>query len=750
MHLKTGIAVLAGFMLIQATAQGQRNDRQLSAQNHINGSHTKSALKIDGILNEDDWGEAKPVAGFWMHFPSDTSAANHQTQVKVLYNEEFLYVGAVLDNPSANTAYVASSLRRDYPFSENDAFGVILDTYLDQTNGYGFYVSSYGVQREEQIFGGATTDAIWDAKWFSAVSRDSSSWVAEIAIPFSSIRFKKDFDNFNINFLRNNVASNEQSSWARIPRNFLMSNLAYHGQLHFTEQFDPHKRNISFIPSFTYTASQQKKDDIKAQPKLSLDTKVAVSPSLNLDVTINPDFSQAEVDQVQLNITRFELVFPEKRFFFIENSDLFSEFGITQVGSATIRPFYSRRIGLRYNDKVGQYERTRILGGLRLSGKLNENLRIGAMSMQTAELDDESEGPAKQNFPGQNYSVLALQQKLFSRSNIGIIVENRQAMKSDSLHDFRFENRDYSRLVGVEYNLASHDGKWTGKAFTNYLWRPGNDNPHHAHGALLQRNTERTSTYVGYTKASGAFNPDMGFVPRQNFLNFYTEVDVKFYSKKPEGKLNFVSPIVHYDIYLDSLNKKTDHQIRYGFHLTFRNTSYMYILGWHEYTRLLYDFNPAQDDGPKLGVGSEYNYSSATLYYESDYRKTRFFYFWFRTGQYFNGYYTQSTISLNQKIQPWGVIGLNYDMNVVELPRPFSTNTIFAIGPKAEISFNRSIFLNTIVQYNSQFKNIDFYGRFQWRFRPLSDFYIIYTNNSQTRPWMRQHQALTVKLVYWI
>lgn len=176
----------------------------------------------------------------------------------------------------------------------------------------------------------------------------------------------------------------------------------------------------------------------------------------------------------------------------------------------------------------------------------------------------------------------------------------------------------------------------------------------------------------------------------------------------------------------------------------------MYLLGWHEYTKLLFDFNPAQDDGLKLPAGSEHHYASASLYYESDYRRSRFFYLWLRTGKYFNGDYTQTTIAFNQKIQPWGVVGINYDLNVVTMPDPFSSNTIFAIGPKAEISFSKSIFLNTIVQYNSQFKNINFYGRFQWRFRPLSDFYIIYTNNSQTQPWTRQHQALTVKLVYWI
>ncbi|HZI23601.1 MAG TPA: hypothetical protein VFD46_00905, partial [Chryseolinea sp.] len=349
-----------------------------------------------------------------------------------------------------------------------------------------------------------------------------------------------------------------------------------------------------------------------------------------------------------------------------------------------------------------------------------------------------------------NYSVLALQQKVFSRSNIGIIVENRQGMKPDSISDFAFDKESYNRLVGVEYNLASPDNTWTGKAFTNFSWVNDIDKPENAHGLLLSRNTVKSSAYVGYTSASESFNPDMGFVPRRNFKNFYTEMDIKLYPKNPESKFNFIAPIGHFDIYLDSLERKTDHQLRYGFHITLKNTSYMYILGWHEHTKLTADFNPAQDDGPPLPAGSVYNYSAGSIYYQTDYRKNRFGSLWFKAGQYFNGTFAQFSINFNQKIQPWGTIGLNVDGNVIELPDPYSSNTIFAIGPKAEISFSRSLFVNTIVQYNSQNKNVGIYARLQWRFRPLSDLFIIYTNNHQTEPWLRRDQAFTAKLVYWL
>lgn len=708
-------------------------------------------MKIDGLLTEPEWSRAENANNFWSNFPADTSLAKSQTIVKVLYNKEFIYVSAVLLNNNPVKRYVASSLRRDYPFNENDAFGVVLDTYQDQTNGYGFYVSAYGVQREEQIFGGVTTDGTWDAKWYSAVSHDSLSWTVEMAIPFKYVRFKKGINNWNLNFIRNDVSTNERSSWAPVPRNFLITSLAYHGQINWQNTPEKVKKSFSIIPSLTYTAGQSGDEKVKNNVRLSMDGKVAVTSALNLDVTINPDFSQAEVDQVQLNITRFELVFPEKRFFFIENSDLFSEFGITQTGTSPIRPFYSRRIGLRYNNQLGQYERTKLLGGLRLSGKLNKNLRIGMMSVQTAQLDGEAteNGSATEGFPGQNYSVLALQQKIFARSNIGIIAENRQSVLPDSVSDFKFNRHDYNRLIGAEYNLASADSKWNGKAFLHYSWDDRNK-IQNAQGLFLSRSTRKSFSYVGYTKASKEFNPSMGFVPRNNFTNFYAEADIRFYPKNPDSKFNFIAPIGHFDLYFDSLNKKTDNQIRYGFYITFKNTSYMYILGWQEYTRLFADFNPSQNDGLKLLAGSEHKYSSGSIYYESDFRQSRFGTLWLKMGEYFNGNYLQATVNLNQKIQPWGIVGLNFDINRIVMPEPYSSNTIFAIGPKAEVSFSRSLFFNTILQYNRQSENLNYYARLQWRFRPLSDLYVVFTNNHRTQPWQKQDQALTVKLVYWL
>ncbi|HEY5826349.1 MAG TPA: carbohydrate binding family 9 domain-containing protein, partial [Cyclobacteriaceae bacterium] len=247
----------------------------------IAASAIGTSLKIDGVLNEPEWQVPGTVENFWSNFPADTTPAQSQTRVKVLYNDEFIYFSAVLLNTRPVPRYVASSLRRDYPFAENDAFGVILDTYNDQTNGYGFYVSAYGVQREEQLFSGVTTDGTWDAKWYSAVTHDSLSWTVEMAIPFKYVRFKEGSQNWNINFVRNDVSTNERSSWAPVPRNFLLSSLAYHGQLQWQQTPEKVKKSYSIIPSVTYTANQAGNESMNSTVKLSLDGKVNITSALN-------------------------------------------------------------------------------------------------------------------------------------------------------------------------------------------------------------------------------------------------------------------------------------------------------------------------------------------------------------------------------------------------------------------------------------------------------------------------------------
>jgi hypothetical protein len=715
---------------------------QPASRNVIKPLKINNDIEIDGVLNEPQWNATETAANFYQNYPSDSSLARGKTSVWVLYNEKYLYIAAELLNAdSLQKNYVASSLKRDFPFLENDAFGLTIDPFGDHINGYSFYLSAYGVQREEQIYSGSNQDDTWDIKWFSAIHRTATGWTLEIAIPFRYLRYSQSLDSWNINFLRNDIVNNERSSWIPTPRNFTFPNLAYTGKMEWPQIPRQSPKNISLIPSLTLSANQNKKEKIQSTVKPSLDAKITMTSSLNLDLTVNPDFSQVEVDDAQVNLSRFELSYPEKRLFFIENSDLFSEFGVDKLGTSPVRPFYSRRIGLRYNNLLGQFEPTRVIAGARLSGKISKGLRIGVMSVQTASQDLE-DSVSKSTSPGQNYSVVALQQKVFSSSNIGVIFTNRQSFGSDSSKTVASDK--YNRLIGAEYNLTSRNGQWTGKLFEQVMFTPQKITS--SQGGWLNYNTRHTISWVGFTRVGKDFNPDVGFVPRDNFSNVYGELSYIAYTKSKS--LLFLRPVIHYELYFDPAYTLTDHSYIGGTEIALNNTTDIYLLFHNAYTRLMQPFNPALNNGKSLPAGSAYNYSFFSFYYLSDLRKNFAWDYFLRFGKYFNGTYTEHKGYFNVKIQPWGIIGVNYDINMVRLPAPYSNDNIYAIGPKADISFSRKLYFNTNIQYTSANRNLNFFFRLQWRFKPLSDIYVVYSNNESTQPWQRQNHNLTVKFIY--
>jgi hypothetical protein len=701
-------------------------------------------IKIDGFLNESDWAAAPEASGFKLNYPSDTAFASGKTVVKILYNDQFLYIGARLfKGKPGQGKYTVSSLQRDFTFAQNDGFGVVIDAFHDHNNGVGFYVNALGAQRDEQISGGTVTDPTYDIEWFDAVQHDSTGYTVEIAIPFRYLRYSKLLSDWNINFFRNDITRNELSSWQPVPRNFVFPNLAYMGKLNWPVTPKQNPQNFSLIPSATYTANQDQTGPVSNNLKPSLDAKVTVTSSLNLDLTVNPDFSEAEVDQAQVNLTRFSIAYPEKRLFFIENSDLFSSFGVSKDGSATIQPFYSRNIGLKYNASTGQYEQTSIIGGARLSGKLNEDLRIGVMDIQTASLNSVDNAGKQIKFPSENYSVVALQQKVFSSSNIGFIFTNRQSISGDNAPA---SDGNYNRLAGLEYNLISATGLWTGKLFEETMFSP--QRTASAQGGFLGINSRRTTSYVGFSRADYGFSPDLGFVPRNNFDNAYVYLNYIFYPKSKV--LNNIQPVAYGTIYTDSLFHKTDHEIYSGPVFNFKNTSSVFIVLLNDYTKLQQPFNPSLNSGKNLPAGSAYSYTSVVFSYTSDVRTDISGNFYLRSGQYYDGRFTLASGALNYKIQPYGTIGFNYNLTYVRLPAPYSNNNIVAVGPLANISFSKQLFFSSNVQYTSLNTNINYFFRLQWQFRPLSDIYIVYSNNENTELRMRQNQSLIVKVVYFL
>lgn len=326
------VTVLFFLVVFVSNAQKGFQDYRISAK------RTTDLITIDGKLDEADWVNVESISGFTQNFPDDTKLASAQTEVKMLYNDQFLYISAICENPSEGE-YIISSLKRDFPFDQNDAFVVYIDPFDDKTNGFSFTVNPFNVQREGLVFNGSRVAEDWDNIWFSKVERTPGKWVVEMAIPFKTLRYSEDQPFWRINFGRNDRKNFERSTWVPVPVNFQISSLAFTGYVDWEQNPAKPGANMAIIP---YLSGGVSKNHLSGTPEqfvsgAGFDAKIAVTPSLNLDLTVNPDFSQVEVDQQQTNLNRFELFFPERRQFFLENNDLFGDFGFR-----TIRPFFSR------------------------------------------------------------------------------------------------------------------------------------------------------------------------------------------------------------------------------------------------------------------------------------------------------------------------------------------------------------------------------------------------------------------------
>lgn len=319
----------------------------------------KGKILLDGQLNESDWQEADIADNWYKNFPVDTVPADYQTEARLTFDDEFLYVSFVCYDDE--TPDIISSLRRDFNYDLNDNVGLVIGPYNDKQNGFFFVVTPAGVQMEGTVTGGGTGgdsfSTFWDNKWYSKVIRHQDRWVAEMAIPFKSFRYRSDIKEWNIAMDRWDLKRNTKSSWIQTPIQFVSASFPYSGQLAWKDPIPKAKTNISFIP---FVAGQLSSDQESVPTEQSsgfqagFDAKISVTPSLNLDLTVNPDFSQVEVDQQVINLTRFEFQFPERRQFFLENSDLFS-----QAGYPSARPFFSRRIGLA-RDSSGLFQQVPI------------------------------------------------------------------------------------------------------------------------------------------------------------------------------------------------------------------------------------------------------------------------------------------------------------------------------------------------------------------------------------------------------
>ncbi len=696
-----------------------------------------ASIRVDGVLNEPIWRQIQPVNHFWQYSPSDSVLAEYQTELYFAYDEENLYVGVKCY--AAGNRFIVPSLRRDYRGGGSDNINLIFDTFNDQTNAFHFGLNPYGVQRESLLSNGGRQrsdfDSSWDNRWQGDAQRYDTYWTAEFAIPFRTLRYKEGQRRWRFQCYRIDAQNNEFSVWQRVPRNQWVFNLGYMGVLEFAEPLGKPGRNLSLIP---YLTAGQAKDFLGngGMPERNFqaggDAKIGLSSGLNLDLTVNPDFSQVEVDRQVTNLTRFELSFPERRQFFLENADLFGRFG-----EERINPFFSRRIGISIDTATGQNVQNPIWFGARLSGKLTEEWRVGLLDIQAA--PDPANG-----LPAYNYAVAAVQRKVFARSNLGLILVNKQALQTPRSDAFS----SFNRVLGVEYNHASADNRWLGKIFYQRAFLPESIPRTDAHGLNLSYTERRfmlswTHSYVGEH-----FEAEVGFVPRTNYWRIRPEARLYFYSS--EALFNQHGPGVEAEAYFKPGQGRTDHRIGVYYDVQFRDNSRGRLTLQHNYIYLEAPFDPTRTAGATPLPGQQgYEFADIALRYGSDRRKPLFVRGRTTVGQFYNGFRISINGSLSWRVQPYAVVELSTSYNYVTLPEPYPTASLWLVSPRIDLTFSRQLFLTTFFQYNRQIDNININVRLQWRFAPVSDLFLVYTDNYYASAWSPKTRAVVFKVSYW-
>ncbi|RIK58186.1 hypothetical protein DCC62_29555, partial [candidate division KSB1 bacterium] len=452
----------------------------------------ESNLQLDGLLTEAEWQTATTISDFFQYQPDEGRPASEKTEVRVLYDEHSLYIGAMCHDAEPQKI-VAQKLQRDSGLEDDDVFGFLVDTYHDHRNAYFFMTNPNGAQEDGQLVDGAfRADLDWDGVWEVRAQIHEHGWSAEFKIPLWNFKFNALLEqSWGINFTRTIKRKTEQVNWASWSRDnnggFLRVSRA--GDLLDLRELSP-GRNLQIKP---YVLGKTLRDDLLTPQPIrdekfdaGLDIKYGLTSNLTLDLTANTDFAQVEADIEQVNLTRFPLFFPEKREFFLESANTF-QFGEGNFfGPPPIFLFYSRRIGI-----AGFNQIVPLLAGGRLTGKVGK-YEIGALDILTDETAD---------FPRSHFSVVRLNRDVFQRSKIGVMFTNRANIGENNQQAYGVDANLWLSSPLVFQSFAAQSRASDGP--TANAWKLG-----------LDFTKDHWGWFASHMFIDKDFNPPVGFVLR--------------------------------------------------------------------------------------------------------------------------------------------------------------------------------------------------------------------------------------------
>ena len=695
---------------------------------------------IDGQLGEEVWLRAAVIDTFVQQEPAEGEPATERTVVRMLYDERAMYVGveAYDSNPDG---VIATEMRRDSPrILDEDSFQLIFDTFRDSRSGYMFVTSPLGAKLEQQISeegeGGrrgnsSNINRDWDGVWDVSARRTPDGWVAEIMIPMVTLRFPKQTTQvWGVNFMRNIRQKNEQVFWAPIPKAYGLTRVSLAGTLTGLEDVSQ-GMDLRITPYVLGGGRQDRLTDAGLEGSgsgdVGLDVKYGLTSGLNLDVTLNTDFAQVEVDEQQVNLTRFPLFFPEKRDFFLENAGMFSvknEGGTGRLADL----FFTRRIGL---SKAGTP--IPIIGGARMTGKVDRH-NIAVLNIQTQEAFGQL---------GENFFVGRYSHDILARSKIGGIVINKETVGGS----------DYNRTFAADTSLAIHRFF----ALTGFIAKtesPGVSTGQMAGNINGLWRSPSWRIYSEYSDIQDNFNAEVGFVPRIGIRR--SKAHIEWDPRPGRWGIRQMDPMWNIERTTDQHNRLLSRRIHHMIGFYFEDGSSVVLMYNDQFEQLDVPFRIRPDVVIPAGA---YSFGNGRITYGSDPSRRI----------YGRANYSPQTFFDGDRLDYGGTLGFRAT-NSLALETVFNRSDVTLPGGafvadlaslRVDYAISPEITLRTLSQYNSTTDSLSTSVRFNWIYMPGSDLYIAYdelraddlfgldpaTRHAGRVPWI-QNRQLAIKMTF--
>ena len=662
------------------------------------------AITVDGQLAAAEWTLGIPATDFVQQQPVENVPATEKSEVRFLYDDENLYIGGTFYEDDMDRI-VVNELRRDFSPLDGDLVVVNLDTFNDRLNAYNFQTNPACALRDSQSYDdGRNINPNFDAAWSCRATRSEHAWHFEQAIPFKQLRFpRSDQQIWGLNIRRLIRHKNENTFWSHIPRQFGPTKTTFSGYLDGIENVRP-GRNIRFKPFVTGNVAHAN-DANRARGDGGLDVKIGLGTNLVLDGTYRTDFSQVEADAQQVNLTRFNLFFPEKREFFLENQGSFQIGGFTPSNSNLV-PFFSRTIGLSDTGTP-----IPIVGGLRLTGRVGRS-NIGVLNMQT----EREERPGLTSLPAANFTVMRYNRNLFSQSSAGVFLMNKE--RGDIAN----------RLVGGEVRFSptrsfTVDGLVMASEKTGFdsgsAWRTG-----------VQYDPGLTSYSFNYTSLGETFKDDLGFIPREG-VDITTAGVLQRIRPKATARVvrEFGANLAYGRFSRAGVGTETGF-LSPSLNIEFNDASRLSVAMQHAEERLRAPFRPQGIPvGRSIPVG-RYTFDAGAIDYLGANARAVALVGGIRFGGYFDGTREGVTGGVRVRASAKLAATVNISRDTIDVPAATFDTTLVSL--RVDGSFSTRMFLNAYIQYNSVTRQVFTNVRYDFIHHPLSDIFIVYNETRST------------------